>query len=100
MEEVPANAPAATLIAPPASEPKRFQVVILDSVGPLGLAVRAAPSRDAAKINVEKTGAVLTVTEPASTGLPKIGVEGEWLAVRAGNNQNAYVAAQYVQLKS
>ena len=99
VEEVPAGAPAPTPIAPPASEPKRFQVVVLESVGPLGIAVRAAPSRESAKINVEMAGALLVVTEPASTGLPKIGVEGEWLAIKASNNQNAYVAAQYVQLK-
>ena len=99
VEEVPAGAPAPTPIPPPASEPKRFQVVVLDSVGPFGIAVRSAPSREAAKINIEKAGALLDVTEPASTGRPKIGVEGEWLAIKATNNQNAYVAAQCVQLK-
>lgn len=99
VEEVPASAPAPTPIAPPASEPKRFHVVVLDSVGPLGIAVRAAPSREAAKVNVELAGALLTVTEAASTGLPKIGVEGEWLAIRTSNNQDAYIAAQYVQPK-
>ena len=33
------------------------------------------------------------------TGLPKIGAEGEWLAIKASNNRNAFVAGQYVQLK-
>jgi hypothetical protein len=99
VEQVPAGAPAPTLIPPPASEPRRFQVVVLDSVGPLGLVVRAAPSRESAKVNVEQAGALLTVAEAASTGLPKIGVEGEWLAVKASNDQNAFVAGQYVQLK-
>jgi len=99
VEEVPASAPPAMPIAPLASEPKRFQVVVLESVGPLGIAVHAAPSRDSAKVEVEQAGALLTVTEAASTGLPKIGVEGEWLAIKAANDQDAYVAAQYVQLK-
>jgi hypothetical protein len=61
--------------------------------------VRAAPSRESAKVNVEQAGALLTVTEPASTGLPKIGVEGEWLAIKSSNNQDAFIAGQHVQLK-
>ena len=72
---------------------------MLESVGPLGIAVRAGPSRESAKVNIEMPGTLLVVSEPASTGLPKIGVEGEWLAIKASNNQNAYVAAQCVQLK-
>jgi len=99
VEQVPADAPAPTLIPPAASEPRRFQVVVLDSVGPLGIVVRAEPSRESAKVNVEQAGALLTVAEAASTGLPKIGVEGEWLAIKASNDQNAFVAGQYVQLK-
>ena len=65
----------------------------MQSVGRLGLAVRAAPSRGAAKINVEKGGARLTVLEPASTGLPKIGKAGQWLAIKATNNKPGYVDA-------
>lgn len=84
-------------IPPPSSEPKKFQVVVKGSVGKLGLAVRAAPSRGAEKVNVEKAGNRLTVLEPASTGMPKIGVEGQWLAIKATNNKRGYVAAQYVQ---
>jgi hypothetical protein len=99
VEQVPAGAPVATAIPPQASEPKPFRVVVLDSVGPLGIVVRATASREAGKVDVEQAGTVLTVTEPASTGLPKLGVEGEWLAVKASNNQRAFVAAQYVQLK-
>jgi hypothetical protein len=99
VEEVPSTAPAPMPIAPLASEPKRFQVVVMESVGPLGIAVHAAPSRESAKVNVEQAGALLTVTEAASTGLPKIGSEGEWLAIKASNDEAAYVAAQYVQLK-
>jgi len=98
VEVVPAEAPSPTPIPPPSSEPRKFQVVVKRSVGPLGLAVREAPSRGAAKVNVEKAGARLTVLEPASTGMPKIGVEGQWLAIKATNNKRGYVAAQYVEL--
>jgi hypothetical protein len=72
--------------------------MVVHSVGPLGLAVRAAPSRGAAKTSVEKAGSRLTVLEPASTGLPKIGAEGQWLAIKGTNNKPGYVAAQYVEL--
>ena len=97
VEQVPSEAAPATPVPPPASEPKKFQVQVLRSVGTLGLAVRAAPSRGAAKINVEKGGTRLTVLEPASTGLPKIGVEGQWLAIKATNNKPGYVSAYYVE---
>lgn len=73
---------------------------MLGSVGRTGLAVRQAPSRTAPKVNLEKAGARLMVLEPASSGLAKIGVSGQWLAVKATNNQRGYVAAQYVKLKS
>jgi hypothetical protein len=99
VEEVPGDAPPSP-VPPPASEPKRFQVVVLNSVGRTGLAVRDQPSRGAAKIHLERAGARLTVLEPASTGIPKIGVSGQWLAVKATNNKRGYVAAQYIQLKS
>ena len=97
VEAVPADVPKPTPVPPPASEPRKFQVAVVRSVGQLGLAVRAAPSRGAAKINVEKPGARLTVLEPASTGLPKIGKPGLWLAIKATNNKPGYVDAAYVQ---
>jgi hypothetical protein len=97
VEVVRSDAPPVTPIPPPASEPRKFQVAVLRSVGVLGLAVRAAPSRGAAKINVEKGGARLTVLEPASTGLPKIGKAGQWLAIKATNNKPGYVDAAYVE---
>jgi hypothetical protein len=99
VEEVPVDAEPSP-VPPPASEPKRFQVLVLNSVGRTGLAVRDQPSRLAAKVNLEKAGARLIVLEPASTGLAKIGVSGQWIAVKATNNKRGYVAAQYVQLKS
>lgn len=95
-EPPPAPAPKP---APP-GEPARFQVVVRRSVGAGGLVVRAQPSKVASRVNVEKAGARLTVLEPASTGLPKVGVAGQWLSVKATNNHAGYVAAQYIQLKS
>ena len=76
-----------------------MQVVVVQTVGKAGLSVRAQPSLGAEKVNIENGGARLTVIEPPSTALPKIGQLGQWLAVKATNNQRGYVMAQYVQLK-
>ncbi len=92
----PASAPTTT---PPTGAPERMQVVVIQSVGPAGLAVRQQPSLGADKVNDEKAGARLTVIEPPATALPKIGQAGQWLAVKATNNQRGYVMAQYVQLR-
>ena len=40
-----------------------------------------------------RAGARLTVLEPASTGLPKIGKAGQWLAIKATNNKPGFVDA-------
>jgi len=85
---------------PPAPEPKRLQVEVLRRVGKGGLIVRQQPSPGAARVNIEKAGNTLTVIEPADTAIPKIGVVGKWIAVKATNNKRGYVMAQYVQLKS
>ena len=76
-----------------------MQVVVIQSVGAAGLAVRLYPSPGANKVNDEVAGARLTVLEPEATALPKIGQAGQWLAVKATNNQRGYVMAQYVQLR-
>jgi hypothetical protein len=100
VEEVAQDAPPPATIPPVASEPKKFQVQVKRSIGALGLTVRDAPSPGGSRIHVEKAGARLTVIEPADTGLPKIGIAGEWLAIKATNNKRGYVAAQYVELIS
>ena len=79
--------------------PDRLQVVVVNSVGKSGLNVRQQPSPGGSTVNVEKAGARLTVIEPGSTAIPKIGKAGQWVAVKASNNQRGYVMAQYVQLK-
>jgi hypothetical protein len=85
---------------PPASAPQRFQVVVLPSVGAGGLLVRQQPSQGAALVNKEKAGARLTVIEPHDSAMRKIGVAGQWIAVKATNNKTGYIMAQYVQVKS
>ncbi len=103
-EPVPPSTPPApstpsTPSPTPPGEPQRMQVVVIRSVGAVGLSVREQPSRGAAKVNNEKAGNRLTVIEPPATALPKIGKAGVWLAVKATNNRRGYVMAQYVQLK-
>ncbi len=96
----PAPAPSPAPQPAPPGEPERFQVLVRRSVGPGGLVVRQQPTKAAPRVNVEKAGARLTVLESASTGIPKIGVVGQWLSVKATNNRTGYVAAQYVRLRS
>ncbi|MBI1794426.1 MAG: C39 family peptidase [Chloroflexi bacterium] len=99
-EPVPASTPATpSAPTPPAPAPQRFQVIVSSSVGAAGLAVRQQPSQGSATVNMEKAGARLTVIEPASSATPKIGVAGQWIAVKATNNKQGYVAAQYVKAK-
>ncbi len=85
---------------PPASGPQRIQVVVLNSVGASGLTVRQQPSPGGSAVNIEKAGARLTVIEPADTATPKIGVAGQWVAVKASNNQRGYVMAQYITVET
>ena len=93
------STPSTPTPPPPASAPGRIQVVVLNSVGAGGLRVRQQPSPGGTTVNIEKAGARLTVIEPADTAIPKIGVVGKWVAVKATNNQRGYVMAQYIQLK-
>lgn len=101
----PAPAPASPTSTPstpppPASDPQKFQVIVSSSVGAAGLAVRQQPSLGAALVSKEKAGTRLTVIEPANSAAPKIGMAGQWIAVKATNNKTGYVMAQYVKAKS
>jgi len=101
-EPAPAPTPPASTPStppPPSGAPQRFQVVVLSSVGAAGLAVRQQPSPGAALVNKEKAGARLTVIEPVNSATPKIGVAGQWIAIKATNNKTGYVMAQYVKAK-
>ena len=93
------STPTTPTTTPPAGAPQRMQVVVIQSVGTAGLAVRQFPSPGADKVNDENAGARLTVIEPTASALPKIGQAGQWLAVKATNNMPGYVMAQYVQLR-
>jgi hypothetical protein len=75
-----------------------MQVMVINSVGSSGLVVRQQPSPGGTAVNIEKAGARLTVIEPASTATPKVGKAGQWVAVKATNNQRGYVMAQYIKL--
>ena len=97
-QPAPTTTPDPTPEAPPPSgEPQRIQVVVVN-VGSSGLNVRQQPSPGGSIVNTEKLGAKLTVIEPASTATPKIGVAGQWVAVKATNNQRGYVMSQYIKL--
>jgi len=95
----PSTPPPAPSTPPSTGGPQRFQVVVINSVGTSGLIVRQQPSPGGSAVNIEKAGARLTVIEPESTARPKIGVAGQWVAVKATNNQRGYVMAQYIKLK-
>ncbi len=97
---VPTPSAPTLSVTPPSSQPGRFLVVVLPSVGSSGLRLRKQPSLGASLVAVEKAGAVLTVIEPVDKATAKIGVAGQWISVRDPNGLFGYVAAQYVQLKS
>jgi len=102
VEEAGVAAPAASSSPeppPPPGEPQRLRVAVSRQVGRAGLVVRSQPSPGASPVHIEKAGAQLTVLEPISTAIPKIGVAGQWLAVKATNNRRGYVLAQYVELR-
>ncbi len=100
-EPVPASTPStppAPTTPPPSSTPQKFQVVVSPSSAPGGLRLRKVPSMGGALVAVEHPGAILTVIEPSNSATLKIGVAGQWIAVRDDNGLRGYVAAQYVVL--
>ncbi len=92
------STPPAPTAPPPSSAPQKFQVIVSTTLAPGGLRLRKVPSLGGALVAVEHPGAALTVIEPSNSALPKIGVSGQWIAVRDDNGLRGYVAAQYVQL--
>ncbi len=92
------STPPAPTTPPPSSAPQKFQVIVSTTLAPGGLRLRKVPSLGGALVAVEHPGAALTVIEPSNSALPKIGVSGQWIAVRDDNGLRGYVAAQYVQL--
>ncbi len=92
----PSTPPAPSTPPPPASSPQRLMLVVLQSVGPYGLRLRAAPSLGGSLVAIEKAGKFLTVIEPPDMALSKIGVPNQWINVRDPNGLRGYVMATYV----
>jgi hypothetical protein len=80
----------------PASKPERLILKVIDTVGLSGLRLRAYPSLAGRLVAVEKGGAFLTVIEPATSALAKVGVANQWINVRDTNGLRGYVMATYV----
>jgi len=77
-------------------EPEALDVIVLYSVGTLGLRLRSAPYGTA--LGVEKAGARLRVLEPVAQAKTKIGIPNQWLNVSDSQGRTGYVAAWYVML--
>jgi hypothetical protein len=85
------------IIPDPQPEPTLLMVVVSQSVGSLGLRMRAAPVSGAVLV-VLKAGTKLTVLEASETGLPKVGVINQWLNVKDEAGHTGYTAAWFVEL--
>jgi hypothetical protein len=59
--------------------------------------MRDQPDTNANTLVVLAAGQALTVLEPASQAIPKIGQVNEWLNVNDGSGHAGYVAAWYVE---
>jgi hypothetical protein len=64
------------------------------------LRLRDQPDTNANTLAILSAGQALTVLEPASQAIPKIGVTNQWLNVNDGNAHTGYVAAWYVETSS
>jgi hypothetical protein len=62
--------------------------------------MRDQPDTNANTLAILSAGQALTVLEPASQAIPKIGVTNQWLNVADGNGHTGYVAAWYVETNS
>jgi hypothetical protein len=89
----PAPVPAST---PPASQPQRSTLKVIDAVGAGGLRLRSLPSLGGMLVGIEKAGTLLTIIEPPDEALAKVGVANQWINVRDPNGLRGYVMAIYV----
>ena len=81
---------------PPASQPQRLMLKVIDAVGPSGLRLRGFPSAGGSLVGIEYAETILTVIEPPSAALAKVGVTNQWINVRDSNGLRGYVMASYV----
>ncbi|MGD0750580.1 MAG: SH3 domain-containing protein [Anaerolineales bacterium] len=102
----PAPAPAPTPPDPtptpapapiPISVSPTLTVLVLQSIGVVGLRLRDQPETNASTLAILSGGQALTVLEPTSQAIPKIGQINQWLNVNDGNGHTGYVAAWYVE---
>jgi hypothetical protein len=90
----PANeAPASTPTAP-APKPEKIKVIVKTA----GTKIYSTLSPTSLVVTTEKTGAILTVVEPAGEAKPKVGKKGKWINVKSTTNKRGFVAAEKVRL--
>jgi hypothetical protein len=91
----PTPAPAPAPLPKPASA--TLTLLIQQSIGAAGLRLRDQPDTNANTLAILSAGQALTVLEPASQAIPKIGQINQWLEVNDGKGHTGYVAAWYVE---
>jgi hypothetical protein len=89
----PTHPPAPVPVPPSAT----LTLLVLQSIGAAGLRLRDQPDTTANTLAILGAGQALTVLEPASQAIPKIGQINQWLKVDDGNGHAGYVAAWYVE---
>jgi hypothetical protein len=77
--------------------PGTLTVLVLQSIGAVGLRLRDQPDANANTLAILSAGQALTVLEPAGQAIPKIGQIDQWLYMNDGNGHTGYVAAWYVE---
>ena len=73
---------------------------VSDAVGPSGLRLRGFPSEGGSLVGIEQAETILTVIEPPSAALAKVGVTNQWINVRDPSGLRGYVMASYVAVTS
>ena len=99
----PPTTPPSTPPTPPTppATPGPMMVVVLNSVGAPGTALRAKPSYTAQVLAVEPAGTILRVTEDnLNDARAHIGKKNEWIWVRDDQGRRGYVLAIFVAEKT
>ena len=81
------------------THPQKYQVTVLESVGPNGLNLHKAPSLSSPVLAVKNAGSTLLCIEPPQRVEQKVGKSGMWLNVRDSSKNQGFVAAEYVQIR-
>ena len=90
-------------ITPPSTPPTRLlplNLVVSQSVGPVGSRLRDQPDTDSNTLAVLSTGAELSSLEPADQALLKVGQANQWLKVRNRLGIVGFVAASHVEARN